>query len=205
MNTWHFANLKINSPGAGFINLKGTSVCNSPPRVPQLSLTRIEYEITIPIDSAVVFPSLPNVDEAKLTSSSFKAPSSAMPNWIKTHNLSLIWFHTNGQSSDLPRRSLLELARGTSKKDFEKLAPGVIGQPSLVSKLATCLLNWALTIVTSQCWTTKLPKKNETRHITSHVITFTFSPFNALHSLPGVVGDDNVCRDFFAVIINLTV
>lgn len=54
-----------------------------------------------------------------------------------------------------PRRSLLELATGTKKNDLVKLAPGVIGHPSRVSKLATCLLNCALTIVTSQCWTTK--------------------------------------------------
>lgn len=66
-------------PGAGFISLNGTSVTNSPPRVPQLTLTRIEYEITIPMASDGDFPSPIKVDDAKLTSSSFKAPSKAMP------------------------------------------------------------------------------------------------------------------------------
>lgn len=66
-------------PGAGCINLNGTSVTNSPPSVPQLTLTRIEYEITMPIASVEVFPSVIKVDDAKLTSSSFKCPSKAMP------------------------------------------------------------------------------------------------------------------------------
>lgn len=66
-------------PGAGCISLNGTSVTNSPPSVPQLTLTRIEYEMTIPIASEEVFPSLIKVDDAKLTSSSFKCPSKAIP------------------------------------------------------------------------------------------------------------------------------
>lgn len=59
-------------PGAACINLNGTSVVSSPPKVPQLTLIRIEYEMTMPIASDAVFPSLINVDDAKLTSSSFK-------------------------------------------------------------------------------------------------------------------------------------
>lgn len=66
-------------PGAGCINLNGTSVTNSPPSVPQLTLTRIEYEMTMPMASVDVLPSPINVDDAKLTSSSFKWPSNAMP------------------------------------------------------------------------------------------------------------------------------
>lgn len=62
----------INLPGAGFNNLNGTSVWSSPPNVPQLSLTRTEYETTIPIDSDDVLPSAPRVDDARLTSSSLK-------------------------------------------------------------------------------------------------------------------------------------
>lgn len=61
----------INSPGAGCINLKGTSVTNSPPKVPQFSLQRREYEIIIPMESTFL-PSLVKVDEARLTSSSCK-------------------------------------------------------------------------------------------------------------------------------------
>uniref|UniRef100_A0A182U6S8 Uncharacterized protein n=1 Tax=Anopheles melas TaxID=34690 RepID=A0A182U6S8_9DIPT len=110
---------------AGFISLNGTSVWSSPPSVPQLSLTRSEYEMTIPIASDGHLPSLISVDEARLTSSSFRWPSSAMP-----------------------RRSLLLEASGTRKNDFVKLAPGVIGQPSRVSSEAMCLLNCAFTIVT---------------------------------------------------------
>lgn len=59
-------------PGAGCISLNGTSVTNSPPSVPQLTFTRIEYEITIPMASVEVLPSLNIVDDAKLTSSSLR-------------------------------------------------------------------------------------------------------------------------------------
>lgn len=59
-------------PGAGCNSLKGTSVCISPPSVPQFNLMRTEYEMTIPQASPVDLPSCTMVDEARLTSSSFK-------------------------------------------------------------------------------------------------------------------------------------
>lgn len=66
-------------PSAGCSSLKGTSVTSSPPRVPQFSLTRTEYETTIPMASAGHLPSGTKVELAKLTSSSFRCPSSATP------------------------------------------------------------------------------------------------------------------------------
>lgn len=45
------------SPGAGCNSLNGTSVTNSPPKVPQFNFTLTEYEITIPMDSPGNFPS----------------------------------------------------------------------------------------------------------------------------------------------------
>lgn len=76
MDEWKISS---NLPGAGCMSLNGTSVTNSPPNVPQLTLTRTEYEITIPMASDGHFPSLIKVDDAKLTSSSFNAPSNAIP------------------------------------------------------------------------------------------------------------------------------
>lgn len=61
-----------NKPGAGVINLNGTSVCNSPPNEPQFNFTRNEYEITTPIASFGDFPSATIVEEAKFTSSSLR-------------------------------------------------------------------------------------------------------------------------------------
>lgn len=59
-------------PGAGCANLNGTSVCISPPNVPQFNLTLTEQEITIPQASPVDLPSCTMVEEAKLTSSSLR-------------------------------------------------------------------------------------------------------------------------------------
>lgn len=56
--------------GFGCMSLNGTSVTSSPPKVPQFSFTRTEYEITIPVWSLGPLPSAINVDDARLTSSS---------------------------------------------------------------------------------------------------------------------------------------
>lgn len=61
------------------MSLNGTSVHNSPPKLPQFNFTRNEYETTIPIASAGDLPSATSVELAKLVSSSFKCPSSAIP------------------------------------------------------------------------------------------------------------------------------
>lgn len=58
---------------------------------------------------------------------------------------------------------------------MENAAPGVIGQPSRVSKLATYLENWALTIVISVCWTTYAYNNNNNKKKSSIYIILTIS------------------------------
>lgn len=168
------------SPGAGFISLKGTSVWSSPPRVPQFNLTRNEYEMTIPIDSAAVFPSLPIVDDARLTSSSFKWPSRAIPENHSICTTELEIWHLK-----LTTTVFVGTCNGDQEEGFRETCAGC---------------NWATFSCLQTC---DVFAELSVDH--RHLAMLHNKAFDALNSLARVVGHDDVGRDFFTVIVNFTI